>query len=68
MKDPLYNEAWRIISEADQGSVSLIQRRLVLGYNRAGKIMDQLERDGIVSPFNGINSREVLKNFYDLTK
>ena len=59
-KDPLFEEAARIIVESGQGSTSLIQRKFSIGYNRAGRIMDQLEQAGIVGPQNGGKPREVL--------
>ena len=59
-KDPLFEEAARIIVESGQGSTSLIQRKFSIGYNRAGRIMDQLEQAGIVGPQNGSKPREVL--------
>ena len=58
--DPLFEESARLIVVHQQGSTSLIQRKLSIGYNRAGKIMDQLESIGIVSNFNGSKAREVL--------
>lgn len=58
--DEYYEEAARIIVEMQQGSTSLIQRRLKLGYNRAGRIMDQLEATGIVGPSKGSKARDVL--------
>lgn len=57
--DPLFREAATIIVSAAQGSTSLIQRKLSLGYNRAGKLMDQLEAAGIVGPQVGSKPREV---------
>lgn len=57
--DPLFNEAARIIVESQIASTSLIQKRLSLGYNRAGRLMDQLEAAGIVGPSNGSKVREV---------
>ena len=60
--DPLILEAARLVVFHQQGSTSLIQRKLAIGYNRAGRIIDQLEEFGIVSPFNGISSREVYFN------
>ena len=58
--DPLFNEAAQLIVKHQQGSTSLIQRRLKLGYNRAGRIVDQLEAAGIIGPYEGSKSREVL--------
>jgi S-DNA-T family DNA segregation ATPase FtsK/SpoIIIE len=58
--DKLFEEAARLIVAAQQGSTSLIQRKLSLGYNRAGRIMDQLEATGIVGPFEGSKARQVL--------
>lgn len=58
--DDLFEEAARIIVQHQQGSTSLIQRRLKLGYNRAGRIMDQLEAAGIVGPNMGSKARDVL--------
>ncbi|MCJ8155509.1 DNA translocase FtsK [Chryseobacterium sp. SSA4.19] len=59
-KDALFEEAARIIVSTQQGSTSMLQRQLKLGYNRAGRIMDQLEAIGIVGGFNGAKAREVL--------
>lgn len=58
--DPLFEDAARVIVQNQQGSTSLIQRRLKLGYNRAGRLMDQLESAGIVGPNAGSKAREVL--------
>lgn len=58
--DPFFIEAARIVVQTQQGSTSLIQRRLKLGYNRAGRIMDQLESIGIVGPNEGSKARQVL--------
>lgn len=58
--DPLFEEAARLIVDNQQGSTSLIQRKFALGYNRAGRIMDQLETAGIVGPSQGSKAREVL--------
>jgi S-DNA-T family DNA segregation ATPase FtsK/SpoIIIE len=60
MRDSMFEEAARLIVKHQHGSTSLIQRRLKLGYNRAGRIMDQLEKAGIVGPNNGSKPREVL--------
>jgi len=59
-KDALFEEAARIIVSTQQGSTSMLQRQLKLGYNRAGRIMDQLEASGIVGGFNGAKAREVI--------
>ncbi|MBE9491358.1 MAG: DNA translocase FtsK 4TM domain-containing protein, partial [Bacteroidetes bacterium] len=58
-RDELFEEAARIIVQNQQGSTSLLQRRLKLGYNRAGRIIDQLEAVGIVGHFEGSKAREV---------
>ncbi|MCC7303455.1 MAG: DNA translocase FtsK 4TM domain-containing protein [Bacteroidia bacterium] len=59
-RDPLFEEAARIIVTHQQGSASLLQRKLQLGYNRAGRIVDQLENAGVIGPFKGSKAREVL--------
>jgi S-DNA-T family DNA segregation ATPase FtsK/SpoIIIE len=59
-RDELFEEAASIIVQHQQGSTSLLQRRLNLGYNRAGRLIDQLERAGIVGPFKGSKAREVM--------
>jgi DNA segregation ATPase FtsK/SpoIIIE, S-DNA-T family len=59
-RDPLFDDAAKLIVLHQQGSTSLIQRKLKLGYNRAGRIVDQLEAAGIVGPFEGSKAREVL--------
>ena len=59
-RDSLFREAAEIIVTAQQGSASLIQRKLKLGYNRAGRLIDQLEAAGIVGPFEGSKARSVL--------
>lgn len=58
--DPMFAEAARIVVINNQGSASLLQRKLKLGYNRAGRIVDQLEGYGIIGPFQGSKAREVL--------
>ena len=57
--DPLFEDAARLIVYQQQGSTSLIQRKFAIGYNRAGRIMDQLEKAGIVGPAQGSKAREV---------
>ena len=57
--DPLFEEAARLIVVHQQGSTSLIQRKFSIGYNRAGRLMDQLEKAGIVGPAQGSKPREV---------
>ncbi len=59
-KDVLFEDAARILVSTQQGSTSMLQRQLKLGYNRAGRIMDQLEASGVVGGFNGAKAREVL--------
>ncbi len=59
-RDSLFEEAAKLIVMHQQGSTSLIQRKMNLGYNRAGRIMDQLEVAGIVGPFEGSKARQVL--------
>ena len=59
-RDQLFDDAARVIVIAQQGSASLLQRKLKLGYNRAGRIIDQLEAAGIVGPFEGSKARSVL--------
>ncbi|MDR2764398.1 MAG: DNA translocase FtsK [Tannerella sp.] len=59
-RDPMFEEAARLIVVQQQGSTSLIQRKFSIGYNRAGRLMDQLERAGIVGPAEGSKAREVL--------
>ncbi len=59
-RDKMFREAAEVIVIAQQGSASLLQRKLKLGYNRAGRIIDQLEAAGIVGPFEGSKARQVL--------
>ncbi len=59
-KDALFEDAARLIVSSQSGSTSLLQRRMKLGYNRAGRLMDQLEAAGIVGPNQGSKTRDVL--------
>ena len=59
-KDDLFEKAARLVVEFQQGSTSLIQRKFSIGYNRAGRIIDQLESAGIVGPYEGSKARQVL--------
>ena len=59
-RDLMFNEAARVIVSNQQGSASLLQRKLKLGYNRAGRLIDQMEDAGIVGPFEGSKPRQVL--------
>ena len=60
--DENYDEAVRIVLETDQASISMIQRRLRIGYNRAARMVEQMEREGIVMPADGAKPREVRKH------
>ena len=64
-RDSLFREAAEVIVNAQQGSASLLQRKLKLGYNRAGRLIDQLEAAGIVGPFEGSKARSV--NILDMS-
>jgi S-DNA-T family DNA segregation ATPase FtsK/SpoIIIE len=59
-RDPMFDDAARLVVQHQQGSTSLIQRKLSIGYNRAGRIIDQLEAAGIVGSFEGSKARDVL--------
>ena len=64
-KDELFQQCLDIISREGKASTSLLQRKLQIGYNRAARIMDQLEDNGFISPANHVGKREV---FYDKFK
>ncbi len=65
-RDALFDECARFIVSSNSASTSSLQRRFSIGYNRAGKIMDQLEAAGIVSPSQGIKGRDILVDTYQL--
>ncbi len=68
-RDSMFEEAARIVVANQSGSTSLIQRRFSIGYNRAGRIIDQLEAAGVVGPFEGSKARQVLiPDEYELEK
>ena len=58
--DPLFEKAKQVVVTTQQGSVSIIQRRLRVGYSRAASLIDMLEQAGVVGPFQGSKAREVL--------
>lgn len=59
-RDPLFEDAAKLIVQNQIGSTSLLQRRMKLGYNRSGRLMDQLEAAGIIGPSQGDKIRDVL--------
>jgi S-DNA-T family DNA segregation ATPase FtsK/SpoIIIE len=67
-EDPLLDKAIEIVVTAQTASVSLIQRRLRVGYTRAGRLIDMLERRGIISPYEGSKPRRVLVTEHDLER
>jgi S-DNA-T family DNA segregation ATPase FtsK/SpoIIIE len=67
-KDELYDEAVRIIMESNQASVSILQRRLRLGYTRAARIIDMMEQEGLIGPFEGSKPRKILVDREDWLK
>ena len=58
-RDKMFDEAAKLVVQFQQGSASFLQRKLKLGYNRAGRIVDQLEAAGIIGQFEGSKAREV---------
>ena len=58
-RDELYDEALRIVLDSGQASISMIQRRLRIGYNRSARMVEQMEREGIVTPADGARPREL---------
>ena len=63
LQDPMINEAIKCVVEAGQASTSLLQRRLRLGYARAGRLIDELEQLGVVGPHEGSKPRQVLMTY-----
>ena len=59
--DPVYEDALRLVLEQGKASTSILQRRLRVGYGRAARILDAMERDGVIGPSDGSRPREVLK-------
>ena len=59
-RDEVYEEARRVVLESGQASVSMVQRRLGLGYTRAARLIDMMEEDGVVGPYRGAKPREIL--------
>jgi len=59
-KDELYEQAVRVIMESNQASVSILQRRMRLGYTRAARIIDMMEQEGLIGPFEGSKPRKIL--------
>ncbi|MBI4524509.1 MAG: DNA translocase FtsK 4TM domain-containing protein [Deltaproteobacteria bacterium] len=63
--DEMYDEAVKLVTETEQASISMIQRRLRVGYNRAARMIEQMERDGVVGPADGARPREVIARKID---
>ena len=61
MNDEKYEEAIEFVHEKGEASISMIQRRFRIGYNRAARIVERMEREGVVGPSTGIKPREVLR-------
>ncbi|HPP06912.1 MAG TPA: DNA translocase FtsK, partial [Syntrophorhabdaceae bacterium] len=61
IEDEKYREAVEFVMEKGEASISMIQRRFRIGYNRAARIMEKMEKDGIVGPSDGVKPREVIK-------
>jgi len=63
--DPMYDRAVEIVTQSGQASISGLQRRLRVGYNRAARMIEQMERDGIVTPTDSMGRRQVIARGYD---
>jgi len=61
MDDEKYKEAVEFVVDKGEASISMVQRRFRIGYNRAARIVDRMEREGVVGPSDGVKPREVLK-------
>jgi len=59
-KDEYYSDALRLVIETNQASVSILQRRMRLGYTRAARLIDMMEQDGVIGPYCGSKPREIL--------
>ena len=66
-RDDLFDEAVRLVVQSGQASTSMLQRRFRIGFSRAGRLVDMMERDGIVGPADGSKPREILvaKDYYE---
>ena len=60
MKDELYDQALAIVSEMKTVSISILQRKMSIGYNRSARMIERMEREGLVGPANGMKPRDVL--------
>ncbi|MBU2489618.1 MAG: hypothetical protein KKA60_09530, partial [Proteobacteria bacterium] len=63
--DPLYDQAVAYVLKSRRASISSVQRQLRIGYNRAARIIEMMEREGIIGPSDGVRPREVLVRKYD---
>ena len=63
--DERYDDAVALVTQSGQASISMVQRHLRIGYNRAARIIEMMEREGIVGPSDGVKPREVLVRGYD---
>ena len=66
-RDELFDEAVRLVVQSGQASTSMLQRRFRVGFSRAGRLIDMMERDGIIGPADGSKPREILvaKDYYE---